>query len=297
MHQKISDKIIKRVSLIQSLATYQVELVRHNHNLPKLTQTSLAICNALKHEGVFRTSLEALSWCSGTTLLDETKEIVSRMQQEPYQDNYVIHANSEQILAKPTIFLWGLEDSLLDLVENYLGVPVAYRGLLFQKDYADGQHTGTRLWHKDPEDHRLVKVLVYLNDVDDFGGPFEYIPRRFSSEPLTLKRKFFFSDAEMAKLVPTSNWVSCTGTAGTVIFFDPHHVFHRGKVPVKSDRFSLFYAYHSRRPIKIFRNHWKAPFSEDELLVLSDNLSERQRESIFWWKQDSQSFQPEVFGR
>ncbi|HAX88785.1 MAG TPA: phytanoyl-CoA dioxygenase [Cyanobacteria bacterium UBA11370] len=219
---------------------------------------------------------------------------MSKIPVTPSESQYVIHADSAQILSHPNIFLWGLEERLLNIVESYLGVPVAYRGVFFQRDLANGQNVSTRLWHKDPEDYRIVKILVYLNDVNENGGPFEYIPRYLNPQPFRLRYQLFFSDSEMARLVPKSEWVSCTGTAETVIFFDPHNIFHRGKLPTGSDRFAIFFAYHSRKPIKVFRGHWKAPFSHDELLVLSRTLSQRQRECVFWWEHEDQSFKPDL---
>jgi Phytanoyl-CoA dioxygenase (PhyH) len=288
-------KVARETSLLESSLSYKWRMFQHIKKLPALSPIDRHIVEALRKEGAFITSLEALSLPMNEKLWDAAKAILPNNPKEPaFEDQYVYHVNSAKLIENSEIFLWGLQERLLDIAENYLSVPVAYRGLFFQKDFANEQQVYTRLWHKDPEDHRLVKIAVYLNDVDSESGPFEYIPKHFNSKLSSLKRKLLHSDAEVAELVEASNWVSCTGVAGTVIFFDPHHVFHRGKLPTKSHRDAIFFNYHSRQPIKVFSDHWNAPFSTDELLVLSKTLSQRQKECVFWWENGSESFQPKL---
>jgi Phytanoyl-CoA dioxygenase (PhyH) len=288
-------KVAREASLLKSSLSYKWRMFQHIKKLPALSPTNECIVEALRKEGAFITSLEALSLPMNEKLLDAVKVILPNNPKDPaFEDQYVYHVNAAKIIENSEIFLWGLQERLLDIAENYLSVPVAYRGLFFQKDFANKQQVLTRLWHKDPEDHRLVKIAVYLNDVNAESGPFEYIPKHFNSKLRALKRKLLHSDAEVAELVDPSNWASCTGLAGTVIFFDSHHVFHRGKLPIKSHRDAIFFNYHSRQPIKVFSDHWKAPFSPEELLVLSKTLSPRQKECVFWWENGLQSFQPEL---
>lgn len=291
-------KVGIETSLFQSSVSYNWRMFQHIKKIPALSPTNQCIVDALRKEGAFITSLEALSLPLTEKLLDGAKVILANNPKAPaFEAQYVYHVNAAKIIENSEIFLWGLQERLLDIAENYLGVPVAYRGLFFQKDFANEQQVLTRLWHKDPEDHRLLKIVVYLNDVNAESGPFEYIPKHFNSKLSSLKGKLLFSDAEVAKHLDPSNWVSCTGLAGTVVFFDSHHVFHRGKMPIKSHRDAIFFNYHSRKPIKVFSEHWKAPFSPDELLVLSKNLSPRQKEGVFWWEKGSESFQPKLMAR
>jgi hypothetical protein len=273
-------------------------MFQHIKKRPALSPTNQCIVDAIRKEGAFITSLEALSLPLTEKLLDGAKVILANNPKAPaFETQYVYHVDSAKIIENSEIFLWGLQERLLDIAENYLGVPVAYRGSLFQKDFANEQQVLTRLWHKDPEDHRLLKIAVYLNDVDAEGGPFEYIPKHFNSTLSSLKGQLLFSDAEVAKHLDLSNCVSCTGLAGTVVFFDSHHVFHRGKMPIKSHRDAIFFNYHSRKPIKVFSDHWKAPFSPEELLVLSKTLSPHQKKCVFWWEKGGKSFQPKLMPR
>ncbi|MBD1927467.1 hypothetical protein H6F74_14625 [Trichocoleus sp. FACHB-90] len=90
-------------------------------------------------------------------------------------------ASPNQIMNHPDIFLWELEERFLNIVENYIGVPVAYHGVSVRRDMLDGEQVGTRQWHIDIEDRRMVKVIVYFNDVNDEGGPYHLTVRARNS--------------------------------------------------------------------------------------------------------------------
>src|SRR5579872_5844232 len=75
------------------------------------------------------------------------------------------------------LYLLGLDPTLLSLVRHYLRLPVAYHGAVVRHSLVDGVAAGPRLWHQDEEDFRVLRMIVYLNDVTTGGGPFEYIPR------------------------------------------------------------------------------------------------------------------------
>ena len=53
-------------------------------------------------------------------------------------------AGASAIMAHPQIYQWGLHGRLLDIAENYLGVPVGYDGLNIFFTKADGRENGPR---------------------------------------------------------------------------------------------------------------------------------------------------------
>ena len=227
------------------------------------------------------TSLEALALPSTPPMLASARALLSHLAQPDRADSksYAAHASEQQLIERPEIILWGLEPRLLDLVENYVGLPVSYRGLTFRRDLVDGKNVETRLWHRDDEDHRIVKVIVYLNDVTPEGGPFEYIPRR-STPPLDALKYTSgrILDHDMESAVPSSQWKSCVGSSGTVVVVDTCSVFHRGKLPTANDRFTMFFCYNSRRPKQ--PQYCGPLFSKDVLLSRATGLSRRQRDAM-----------------
>jgi hypothetical protein len=186
--------------------------------------------------------------------------------------------------------LWGLEERLLNIVENYIGLPIAYHGVLFRQDIATDQPGTTQQWHRDGEDRRIVKVIIYLSDVGLNNGPFEYIPKLLTPSYQSFGRIYRkilksgfsgISDEEMRQIVPASSWKACLGSVGTVIFVDTRSVFHRGKPP-RAERSALYYMYTSRNPKRPDMCKANFDFDRDRLTVLVKTLPPSQRECIFW---------------
>jgi hypothetical protein len=288
---QVRNKILKNlyeVSFIRDPAelAYEAALEKHKSHLPVLSTTERAIVETLNTEGVVVTSLEELSIPSTPQLLEAAKILMPKISRFSGDENeFVVHATSEQMMEYPEIFLWGLEQRLLNLAENYLGLPVAYHGSYFRRDLANQVERKSRLWHMDSEDRKLFKVIVYLNDINDDRGPFQYIPKDITSKVAdSLKYKYgYISDKSMQQVISQSNYKSCTGPSGTVVIAGTGSVFHRGKRPVGSDRLSVFFDYTSRQPK--FPFYCKSSLPMEDLHLLSTMFSEEQKQCVFWRQQ------------
>ncbi len=294
MYKKIVYKIRNEVSLstrqlpflcTQDESNYLAARKRHFENLPVISDYEQGLIDKLRVEGVVMTSLEALSIPSTQEMLQSAKALIPNIPGNISQskNEFVVHATPQQILEHQEIFIWGLEQRLINIIENYIGLPVAYHGAYFRRDIATPVQVKSRLWHIDPEDRKVLKVVIYLNDVDNNNGPFEYIPLPFTSEVVaSLKYKHgYVQDKTMEKAISPSKFKSCTGNAGTVIIASTGGIFHRGKIPISSDRYTIFFDYTSRKPI--VHNHYGASFlSSEDLELLAKNLTPEQRECVFW---------------
>ena len=286
--QRLRTRIIKeslRFSCFQSLSqvVYQRKVKEHAANLPKISAADMAIVDALQREGVFITSLEQLEISSTPLLLNACQHLLPKIQTifPSCQEQYVIHANSSQLMEYPEIFYWGLEEKLLNIIENYLSLPITCHGVYFRRDLANQIQKKSRLWHLDREDRRMFKIIIYLNDVSEEGGPFQYIPKSLTSmASRALEYDYsYVDDKTMEQVVPSSKWKSCLGAAGTVVLADTASIFHRGKKPLVSDRITIFFDYTSRRPKH--PHYCQSFFSIDELNILTQNLSPRQQNCVF----------------
>ncbi|NJK68811.1 MAG: hypothetical protein HC941_21850 [Microcoleus sp. SU_5_3] len=127
-------KVARETSLLKSSLSYKWRVSQHIKKLPALSQINQYIVDALRQEGAFITSLEALSLPMNEKLWDAAKAILPNNPKAPaFEEQYVYHVNSAKLIENSEIFLWGLQEQLLDIAENYLSVPVAYRGLFFRK--------------------------------------------------------------------------------------------------------------------------------------------------------------------
>jgi hypothetical protein len=268
---------------------YQKTLSYHQSQLPVLEKSDERIVEALEKTGLCITSLSDLCLPKATEFFKAAQHLTLDLKDIasfPSFDNHEVHASKNQLVDHPEIFYWGLNERLLEIIEKYLGLPVAYDGASCFLSVPNGKEIGARAWHRDREDRRMVKVCVYLSDVDEESGPFQCLKPDFNTKvcnAIKYRYKSVF-DREMEKLSATSDtqeWVSCTGKAGTVIFVDTARFYHRGKPPTQKPRAAVFFSYFSRRPWHPFFCQ-RTPLTPKETRLFAHHLSENQRACVNW---------------
>lgn len=254
---------------------YRLRIWQHKKNLPQLEAGDRLIVNTLKKEGVYITNLEKLGLTSTPEMLEAAQEQLSQMS-----------ANSNSHFSKlPQIYTvtelqqfanWAIETRLMKIVENYLGLPVTFQGVHLRKDLPNADQFGTLLWHKDSEDRKMVKIIIYLNDVDEAHGPFEYIPLHLTSFPnrnayridKKLKQSGYLglSDEQVEEIIPKSAWKSCLGPAGTVVIADPRTALHHGTLRTQ-ERSALFFVYTANPPKRpeLCTQYWDDTFARPDV--------------------------------
>lgn len=259
---------------------YWQRRLRHRRLLPALGDGERALVRTLARDGGVVTSLTALSVPGTARMMAEADRLmVSLVGRPPVKGGFGVQATPGEIDAYPDLIRWGLDERLLAIVGNYIGLPVIYRGLTARRDIAGGEQVETRLFHRDNEDNRIIKIIVYLNDVDDTGGPYEFIPRGVAPAswriPVSGSRA---SDEAVSRAVPKSRWVACNGARGTAVFTDTCRVFHRGRIAQSADRQAVFFCYNSATPMS---PQWCQPlFDRARFLAASPDLSPAQRAAI-----------------
>jgi hypothetical protein len=179
------------------------------------------------------------------------------------------------VLADSYIWQWGLQDRVLDLVENFIGLPVRYYGAHVRREVADGECADTRQWHRDIEDHRVLKMLVWINDVGLDGGPFEFLPRKWTDSAIRELGYVsgFVGDDDLARVVPRTEWRAADGPRWTAVLGDTAGILHRARPPTKQDRYSVTFSWTSRRPITTIPAE---PFTPDQAARIRRYLTPRQ---------------------
>jgi phytanoyl-CoA dioxygenase PhyH len=122
-------------------------------------------------------------------------------------------------IANEYLQLW----SKLEYVDLWYSIPVG----------ADAERKASQIWHRDFNDRHLLKAFLYLSDVDEQSGPFEYVPGsqpggRYAGvhpwAPMAIGR---ISDKELAKFVSGEDIRTFTAPKGTIIFCNTSGL-HRG---------------------------------------------------------------------
>jgi hypothetical protein len=267
---------------------FRVFLNRHRHLSVQAVDDHLL--QKLQADGGFVSTLDALNLASSQRMF-----VAARAAAATMPDAQSLKAEGDKLLGRNTslhcfsmdppelvahesaIVLWGLEERLLDLAEAYFGLPPALTAVHLRKDIGTGEQVGTRFWHLDTEDEKVLRLIVYLDDVTINDGPFEYITLKDTASVKSIHRRAKRSagdpifDEEMKKHVPEARWKTCTGPAGTVAIADNGLCFHHGRVH-NSQRLIMIYTYTSRNPHypKLVRNG-----------AFDAKLSPRQRECFF----------------
>jgi hypothetical protein len=224
-----------------------------------------AIVTHLVQDGICVTSLADLGLPQTAEFWQAATQLMQRMPDRPAapaDDNpwdvahHAINFHTIDLVEQaPELYQFGLQQRLLRIIESYLAAPIYYLSADLRRDLANDREVGSRTWHRDREDRRMVKIIIYLNDVSDDGGAFEYIPERQSLSWWRLGRQAILSSEALAQQIPRDRWQRCPGAAGTVILVDVARLLHHGTVPLR-DRFALFYNYTSRRPRDVTPYTW-----------------------------------------
>ncbi len=158
------------------------------------------------------------------------------------------------IPADDPILKVALDQKLLEIVSSYLGLWPCLHSVAAWLNYpTDAPAEISQLWHRDPEDLRLIKAFIYLVDVDEECGPFTYIPgtHPFGAEAGSsqrLEKKKRIADDRMMKAFPRESWRVCTGGPNTMILADTLG-YHRGGKPTRGRRILITFTYTSGVPL------------------------------------------------
>jgi hypothetical protein len=131
----------------------------------------------------------------------------------------------------------GISDRVLDVVNSYFGMwsKLTYVDLWYTPPAREGvTRVSSQRWHRDYNDAHLVKIFIYLDDVDEETGPLDYVPAstpggEYSKEwpwrPVS--NDLYPPQDEFEERIPRSAQISLTGPAGSMAFCNTSG-FHRG---------------------------------------------------------------------
>jgi hypothetical protein len=261
---------------------YHEALEAHALQLPRLAAADLPVLEALRREGAHVAPVESFGLSGTDAMLEACGILAGELRAQTTNNGNAFNAPRlpiHRLMELPEIYLWGLDERLLDLVENYVGLPIRYHGADIRREIADGKLNDVRQWHIDAEDWRMFKIILYLNDVVPGGGPFQYIPRGTTVE--TARRlgysSGFVSDDAMATALPRSRWVECLAKAHSAVMADTCKVFHRAQPPRTAERYSVTFSWTSNVAVKSYPS---TPMTDATHALILSRLSARQRSCL-----------------
>jgi hypothetical protein len=123
---------------------------------------------------------------------------------------------------------------MLDIANAYLGMwaKLEYVDVWYTPPVEAPERRSSQRWHRDFNDRHLLKAFLYLVDVDEETGPFEYVPRTAPGNELDHLWPWrplgdnYPPEQELAEKI-ADRTVSFTAPKGTIIFCNTCG-FHRG---------------------------------------------------------------------
>ncbi len=291
------------MTMREKIRTYaRLHLLKASHRLMSLTSgggrrriamdplDTRIICD-LETEGVHVTSLDKLlpELKGLPEVMDRARALAAGTHGRAAEAQWRSGASSTDLTAAsmielvPELYLLGLQPRLLQLVENYLRLPAAYHGGVVRHSFVDGGQAGPRIWHRDFEDFHVFRAVLYLNDVTEGGGPFEYIPRPLSPTHKQVRDVGPLTSETMQGIVPASSWKRCYGPAGTLVLCDTAMTYHHESLQTQRDRMVVMFGYSSRQPSRptTSQRHFPVERVRDSLMRI---VPAANRPHVFDWR-------------
>jgi len=216
---------------------------------PALTDVQQGVLEGLRSDGIGVTRFPELF---GEQLWSEVQNDIApfvREQEEEMKERGPKPMGKDEFIQRRYLRLkpkacFGLDNPWFRVAvsDTMLGIINSYRGQYTRLHYVDNWFTvpyagaeeriASQLWHRDPEEDHVVKVFLYLSDVDESAGPFEYI----KGSPAGGRYGDLYAwgcgvkrppEDEIEQAVAPEDRVVMTGPAGTMFFCDTGG-FHRG---------------------------------------------------------------------
>ena len=229
---------------------------QYEQHPPPLDERQTAVVARLKETGLAVLSIgELFDTALWEDLVQSSSEFVRHVEGDSSASGkkttkpYLLRAYApgpvELPLANPWLRLGG-DPRLLDIVNAYLG-------LWAKLSYVDQWYTApkpkandriaSQRWHRDYNDKHLLKVFLYMSDVDSGAGPFEYVSgsmiggTRYAD---VFPWEIFGEDlyppgGELERRIRAADSQLLTGPAGTLILCDTTG-FHRGGFALERPR-------------------------------------------------------------
>lgn len=151
----------------------------------------------------------------------------------------------------------SLDPAVVNVVNAYMGMYAHFYYATLNVTTPmplEAQATASQRWHRDPEDTKMCKIFLYLNDVDETAGPFCYLPQsavglRFNSLfPQQQPLGYYPADSKVKGVIDDKMVMKCMGRAGTLVFCDTAGL-HYGGYATQKERIMYTGGFRSRASV------------------------------------------------
>jgi ectoine hydroxylase-related dioxygenase (phytanoyl-CoA dioxygenase family) len=135
-----------------------------------------------------------------------------------------------------SLFDIAFHDDLVTLASHYFGCLPYFGTCNLRKSFVnDLNEDHTQIYHQDPNSPNFIKMFMYLNDVDERGGPFCIVEESHRLKFEGCYDKYRWSTEEINSIYGEDKVKYLTANVGDLIIANTT-AFHRGTKPESSDR-------------------------------------------------------------
>jgi hypothetical protein len=226
-------------------------VARFAANPPVLNTVQQRISADLRAHGIAHATLEELV-PENPNLLTHLQDRVRTLRTQAVQNrkkNYLLNLfeTIPELDPADPFFQFMLSTNVVDSVNAYLSMWSKFYSTVLNiaKPIPPGETARqSQRWHRDPEDRRMCKVFLYLSDVDETSGPFMYVPGSQDGGPYRSifpqrpPHGFYPPEGAVEARIPQDDIMTCTGSAGSIIFADTSGL-HKGGYATEKERIML----------------------------------------------------------
>lgn len=251
---------LKKTDLVWRYGSNLSDSLNYKIGGNRLNSFESQIVNKLDTDGIVVTSVDALFEGNSefqtldtavTDLLKTKKTEIEKLKLQVNDETIGSKTFNLETLGSELTFdaddvfaRFALNTSLLNIANAYFRMQVKLRYYNVWYTFASSSTAReSQLWHFDREDNYILKLFLYLDDVDEGAGPFTYAPgthRR--GKHRSIKPDFILEDGvrrttdeQMQAVFPKERWIKGVGKKGTLIFADTRG-FHKGGEARTRDR-------------------------------------------------------------
>jgi hypothetical protein len=164
----------------------------------------------------------------------------------------------QPLVNSPEIIPWVFNDYSIQIAMSYLKCYPALGTCNFRKSFVNNlDESGVLMFHVDPNSPRFLKFFIYLNDVDENGGPFCIVEGSHKATHHNRFEHHRWPKEEIEKYYPPEKIKYLTAEKGDMIVANTA-CFHRG-VKCKTNKRTMLTINYGIHPEDWVGNGWKTP--------------------------------------
>lgn len=239
---------------IRNLTLYSEAYQQRQQKYPNYKPSKEASDIALEIEEKGHYKIENFLDTNQIDLINKKVDEILSDKDHPYNQNKISEKDAQNtkpfiqclqpLVSAPEIHPFVFNDLIIDIAGAYMDCYPAFGTCNLRRSYINNlKETGTQTYHVDPNSPRFLKFFIYLDDVDENGGPFCYIEgthqKKFWLNGQSFNQQYNWPTDIINKIHEGENEIKyLTAKKGDLLMADTNG-WHRGIKPLNKNRTML----------------------------------------------------------